>query len=838
MDSNDACALLVGRMKSQRPVLVLGAGFSLGAKNKSGTSLLLGEKLAENLYNYFYIKHPLPEIDAEDLKEVEAIKGNLRKIATLLRSEGRGKIRDQHLKNILSGCYLNEKQDFQKKILSYPWKDIYTLNIDDLVEQIYKNENKPLNVWDRMEQGSNKNEEMKLVKLHGNVECIERGIVFDDEEYRKFTKKSDCLLLEFAHSFLNNDVIFLGTEFQEDDLKIIIEIYKESGYKNNGRKYFFITPKINDMALRNEIKNNKQYHLIDFTTEQFFNYIEKNVNYVENSKKELSQKGAFFIEDIEKYTTYSSKLYSGQECSYDDILNDWDVTNHSFQNQFEEFTNKNESKFFCIIGKDYMGKSVLAKRALVDCFKKGYISIELTKSFRNIDTVHEYLESLPEKSKVVFFMDDAAYNYINLKKIINNYPKNIEQVIIITTDTIENHRQKEYIINTIQDKFYVDNEFDKEIVYDKLFEKNRLGNYQKNGAFKENILKEISERTDIIDVLYYSTEGRYFLEYYKEEAIPKLKKTKFYDYVEIFFLLSILGVNWVPQELVIDFSDNALGDVTIDTLLEENNVFYEKNGLIKLCRRRIFEELIYTELNFERNINIIKNILNCMLPAISTDMDNSYYEINDNYYEIFQKILGVRKLLKKKIVEKNSLKNLFLEIENECKNISYYWVQYGILCQLSQEYEDANNHLLIAKNLRSNSYQVKHALAKNLMEWGLDETKNSDEVSSRFVSGFEKMEELILSEEYSNAFIYSVHAYVNMGLKYKKKNLDWFLSNREKMELYLNKLNVYGLDSKMQSLIKEYIRVCKLCTMTVSSKIINLSTYHIKDIYKNTDREY
>ena len=166
------------RLLQRSAALLLGAGFSFGAKNLGGNDLPLGTGLAEKLYNHFYIEN------------VSHYKKDLRKICSILRSENRQEIRDTYLSNIFSGCHLSGKQ-YQCKIRSYAWDTIFTLNIDDLVENIFADAGTSLCVWNYRENGERRPHTQTLIKLHGDIHSPQDGFVFDDEEYSKFSSDNN-----------------------------------------------------------------------------------------------------------------------------------------------------------------------------------------------------------------------------------------------------------------------------------------------------------------------------------------------------------------------------------------------------------------------------------------------------------------------------------------------------------------------------------------------------------------------------------------------------------------------------------------------------------------------
>jgi len=294
----DSLELLTFRMKESTPTLLLGAGFSVGAINAQNKPLFIGKQLANYLHDYFYIKRAPSKYTRKELDEINAAKDNLREICTFIASEGRRADRDLLIQEVYSGSIPSNKQVLHK-LTAYNWQSIFTLNVDDLVENIYRIQDQSLNVWNKSSYGKRKDfKAPTLIKLHGCINDINSGLIFDDDEYRSFTASQDCLLKEFAHEFISNDVILLGTEFQEEDLQIAIKIYEQSGYDGSGNQYFIISPGINSLKMRNILGNLSNFHWIKMTAEDFLTHISEKITTPIGAHKLLKEKGVIFINYI------------------------------------------------------------------------------------------------------------------------------------------------------------------------------------------------------------------------------------------------------------------------------------------------------------------------------------------------------------------------------------------------------------------------------------------------------------------------------------------------------------------------------------------------------------
>lgn len=116
-------------LEKEPPMLFLGAGFSLGATNEYGDIPLgnaLKLEIIDKFIRYNIDEDAIREIEQYELQDVcEFIDDSLEKYT--------------ELRNFLVKRLGNVKPaSFHYKLSTYPWKKIYTVNIDNLVETIYK----------------------------------------------------------------------------------------------------------------------------------------------------------------------------------------------------------------------------------------------------------------------------------------------------------------------------------------------------------------------------------------------------------------------------------------------------------------------------------------------------------------------------------------------------------------------------------------------------------------------------------------------------------------------------------------------------------------------------
>ena len=181
------------------------------------------------------------------------IRDSLKALCGLLRDEDRLSERNEFLTNVFRGATIDEKSKLYN-IGRYKWDKIFTLNIDCLLEYIFEQTGVPYKVWNRdKDDRRNNNSSTLIIKLHGCVKNEKAGYIFDEYEYIDFLNDDDCFSRDFGDAYSKGDVVFIGTEFQESDLKTIINKYNSAGYDVSGNNYFFITPEINNVSLRRQM---------------------------------------------------------------------------------------------------------------------------------------------------------------------------------------------------------------------------------------------------------------------------------------------------------------------------------------------------------------------------------------------------------------------------------------------------------------------------------------------------------------------------------------------------------------------------------------------------------
>jgi len=488
----------------------------------------------------------------------------------------------------------------------------------------------------------------------------------------------------------------------------------------------FLVPRINDIVLRNKIENIDNFHWVEMDTEMFLTFVSEEIVQTTNDRNLLKERGAVFVDELPVQENYMSEIYSGKSAQYDDFFGEWDII---YPNQKTLIQNalKHHAPvtIITLFGKPYNGKTVVAQRCLMDLKENGYITIEIPHMEHNIyESLSLYLSRLSEESNLAPLIENAAYQYEHIVILANEQFSVVNHLVIITTDSSQNHMGRSHnLLNLPEQIEWLDfkvseritPEFAAKIFY-KLCVKKRLNNYLKccrpmthptetNNMYR--ILDEMLKAEDIINVLYFSSEGKFFREYYADWF--KRHRSAFYDdYLYVLGGLGKLGISVVPLHVLPQLVPLKAANFRTDNFLEcYPDILEVKNGYVKLLRSRLMGEV----LTLHSSDTLQKALHQLVRYTIGLFSEGDKSEA----YEIFQKALRVKRIRHYSLLSPDQIERLFISLEKYCTDISYFRVQYGRSFQLVGRFSEANNQFLYAQNIRPNSYQVAHALAKNRM---------------------------------------------------------------------------------------------------------------------------
>lgn len=190
-------AAFVSSLRAGQYNLLLGAGFSMDSKNAKGL-LPSGDDLLTNL-----------------AKATSAKKSNLQRLYQLLTPT--------QVKDLITDRFVGALPGETAKLMaSFIWRRVFTWNVDDVLENLYKGANAPQRAipkhFNDVYTDPQSLEELFIIHLHGFVGAPERGYVFSRDQYISQTTKMNPWMTVLTQRMLSEPMIIAGSTLDEVDL--------------------------------------------------------------------------------------------------------------------------------------------------------------------------------------------------------------------------------------------------------------------------------------------------------------------------------------------------------------------------------------------------------------------------------------------------------------------------------------------------------------------------------------------------------------------------------------------------------------------------------------------
>lgn len=246
-------------IKAGELILFLGAGASYGCKTATGQPVPMAETLASQMAiaaGFPYEGEPLDQV-------YEAARGKL----------------GARLDGLLQASFKHVTPSFEyDRLAAYPWKRIYTLNIDDgLDKSLIRYSQQRVNKLSSQDQVVERNqffETVEYIKLNGCIDRLHDGIIFSPSEYANATASHLPWYSQCASDFVRSPILFIGTQLNEPLLKYHIERYQSLNSVAPGVSYL-ICPN----ATKIQIEGLKRYKIkyVEGTLNKFISWLDEKI---------------------------------------------------------------------------------------------------------------------------------------------------------------------------------------------------------------------------------------------------------------------------------------------------------------------------------------------------------------------------------------------------------------------------------------------------------------------------------------------------------------------------------------------------------------------------------
>ncbi|MDH2248419.1 SIR2 family protein [Pseudomonas sp. GD03855] len=318
----------------------------------------------------------------------------------------------------------------------YNWKNIYTTNYDNLIEQSYERKGKDLSVvssnFDFTVQKIP--ESTKLFKLHGTIEHdevdgVHSRIIISENDYDLTSEYRENLYTSLSMDLAGSDLVIIGYSLADQHIKDLIS----RALDLNGKSY---SPATINLLLYTEDENRALLHerrgiKVAFGgLDDFFVELQKtcdiNPLVYKSTGDPLDNSPALrpITKDVEHESKSSQKdasaMFNGWPASYADIAGGL-TFKRTLASTIKTDIDNNVSSTLVVLGASGTGKSTLVKQVLYDVSQKNYYAWEHKSDHTLLpERWREVAKTLKDRNqRGVLFVDDAHNHLYEINNLVD-----------------------------------------------------------------------------------------------------------------------------------------------------------------------------------------------------------------------------------------------------------------------------------------------------------------------------------------------------------------------------------------------------------------------------------
>ena len=445
-------------IKEKSVVLLLGAGASVGAKHPEDKKIAQGKELSKLIAEQFlddsYYDNPLT-YNADMVIDDPGL---------------------FPLQNFLHDYFVNfAPAEHHLLIANIPWRSIFTLNYDLIIEQAYAKCVSPIQELaifksdnDRFEEKITSKKHLPLYKLHG---CITSSNDYDipfilsTEQYITHKKNRITLFKSFREQAMTSPIVYIGTSLQDNDIRSVMLELDADAYGQQYRSYIITpSPKKKEISFWAARKITVLEGTFKDFLESIIACIDRNhlLLSLYNNSNDLHELYRYFINNHQNKSSLiddfldnavihinnrmsskkanAKRFYKGEGQGFAPIIEGLDLkrglSDTVLTNNIFDDNNDQQQKFIIIMGHAGAGKTILLRRIAYDAgiqFDKLSFWVENSQQIDNEAISEIYSRA---KQRIFLFIDDASKNYKEIKRILRYSFTQSIPVTVISTDRI------------------------------------------------------------------------------------------------------------------------------------------------------------------------------------------------------------------------------------------------------------------------------------------------------------------------------------------------------------------------------------------------------------------
>ena len=403
---------IIQMMRRKTIIPVIGSGFTRDCIARSGKV-----PSGEDYYNYMIAQ--IVDQNPDEMKIKELNNESFSSISSIYHKMVQAEKQQSYLLNKFTNVKL---ENVKKNFLKIDWPYIYTLNIDDAIEN--NSEFKTVLYANRDIRNSIFEQEKCVIKLHGDIKDIlkyedSNCEIFDQKQYVVSIKKNVSLLKKLTHDYEYLNLLYIGCSLSDE----IDLLFSTSMANDNNNNRYYCSTQIPTLLQKTKLEAFGITHCIVF--ESYDDIYEKMTD-------AFHQSLCITPDELEQFSTYEFKtLGTGFELNCPYLFQGKSILNNSKIAIYPSFFVSRSVTDKIVENINSKGTQIVVGRG---CSGKTYVSYDIIRrvrdrevyAFRSKDRINnETLTLLLNKENCLTIFDSKVLSI-----------KQIEEIILTTSERV------------------------------------------------------------------------------------------------------------------------------------------------------------------------------------------------------------------------------------------------------------------------------------------------------------------------------------------------------------------------------------------------------------------
>ena len=403
---------IIQMMRRKTIIPEIGSGFTRDCIARSGKV-----PSGEDYYNYMIAQ--IVDQNPDEMKVKELNNESFSSISSIYHKMVQAEKQQSYLLNKFTNVKL---ENVKKNFLKIDWPYIYTLNIDDAIEN--NSEFKTVLYANRDIRNSIFEQEKCVIKLHGDIKDIlkyedSNCEIFDQKQYVVSIKKNVSLLKKLTHDYEYLNLLYIGCSLSDE----IDLLFSTSMANDNNNNRYYCSTQIPTLLQKTKLEAFGITHCIVF--ESYDDIYEKMTD-------AFHQSLCITPDELEQFSTYEFKtLGTGFELNCPYLFQGKSILNSSKIAIYPSFFVSRSVTDKIVENINSKGTQIVVGRG---CSGKTYVSYDIIRrvrdrevyAFRSKDRINnETLTLLLNKENCLTIFDSKVLSI-----------KQIEEIILTTSERV------------------------------------------------------------------------------------------------------------------------------------------------------------------------------------------------------------------------------------------------------------------------------------------------------------------------------------------------------------------------------------------------------------------